>query len=145
MQVLLGCGNDYREGWVHLDRAPFAHVDIVHDLNCIPWPFEDLSVERIEAIDVLEHLHNTVAFMDECWRVLQPWGLLYVQAVGWQSENLWRDPTHQRGFHPDTFQYFDPRSPWHQSYGNLYTDRYWNVLLTQEHDGNVIVEMRPIK
>lgn len=130
---------------MHVDRVALGHVDVVHDLNIMPWPFGDDVAERIEAIDVLEHLDNTVAVMDECWRILQPSGVLHVQAVGWQSENLWRDPTHKRGFHPDTFLYFDPESSWHQSYGRLYTERAWEVLWRDVRDGNVVAEMRPRK
>jgi len=128
-----------------VDRVALEHVDVVHDLEVTPWPFEDSVAERIEAIDVLERLADTVAFMNECWRILKPTGTLYVQAVGWESENLWRDPTHKRGFHPDTFLYFDPRSSWHQSYGHLYTEREWDVIWQHERDSNVLVEMRPRK
>ena len=144
MKLLLGCGDQRRESWVHLDRHAWEHVDIGWDLDDTPWPLEDETAERIEAIDVLEHLADTVAFMDECWRLLKPGGRLLVQAVGWQSENLWRDPTHKRGFHPDTLRYFDPDSPWHR-YGKLYTQRTWRVLSVREIDGNVITELEPRK
>jgi len=145
MKILLGCGNERREGWVHVDRARRVHVDVVHDLDECPWPFGFDVAERIEAMDVLEHLQDTVAFMDECWRILKPGGRLLVQAVGWQSENLWRDPTHKRGFHPDTFRYFDPDSAWHYRFGCLYTERTWRVLRVREEQGNVIAEMEPRK
>ena len=95
LKVLLGCGNEVRPGWTHVDRVALDHVDVVHDLDVYPWPFGDNTAERIEAIDVLEHLNDTVAFIDECWRILRADGVLHVQAVGWQSENLWRDPTHR--------------------------------------------------
>jgi SAM-dependent methyltransferase len=144
MRILLGCGDEYREGWVHVDQVPLEHVDVVHDLNVYPWPFDCGTAERIEAIDVLEHLRNVVRFMNECWRILKPGGRLLVQAVGWQSENLWRDPTHLRGFHPDTLRYFDPDSEWHR-FGKLYTTRTWRVLSVAEENGNVITELEPRK
>jgi predicted SAM-dependent methyltransferase len=124
-----------------VDRG--ADADVVHDLDTYPWPLEDESAERIEAIDVLEHLRDVVGFMDECWRVLRPDGTLLVQAVSWKSENLWRDPTHVRGFHADTLRYFDPESDWWR-YGKLYTDRYWEVLHVVDGD-NVVTELRPRK
>jgi len=143
--LLLGCGDEVRKGWVHVDwRRHSAHVDVAHDLNIRPWPFEDGCAERIEAIDVLEHLDDVVGFMDECWRILKPGGVLKVQAVGWKSENLWRDPTHRRGFHPDTFLYFDPSSELRRKFGKFYTDRTWRVLRVEEGD-NVTVEMSPRK
>ena len=144
IKLLLGCGAEYRDGWVHLDRAAGAHVDVVHDLNVTPWPLGSGSAARIEALDVLEHLDSTVTFMDECWRILQAGGRLLVQAVGWQSENLWRDPTHKRGFHPDTLRYFDLDSEWYR-YGRLYTTRTWRVLSVREENDNVITELEPRK
>jgi SAM-dependent methyltransferase len=144
MKLLLGCGDEYREGWVHLDRYPGAHVDVVHDLEHVPWPFGFNAATHIEAVDVLEHLSDTVVFMNECWRILRSGGELLVQAVGWQSENLWRDPTHKRGFHPDTLRYFDPDSGWYR-FGKLYTTRTWRVLEVQEENGNVITRLEPRK
>jgi SAM-dependent methyltransferase len=145
LKLLLGCGEDDRPGWVHVDRVALPHVNVIHDLDVYPWPFADNAVEYIEALDVLEHLNDTVAFMDECWRILSPSGTLYVQAVGWQSENLWRDPTHKRGFHPETFAYFDPDSPWCQQYGHLYTRRTWKVLYSELQFDNVVAKMQPRK
>lgn len=144
MKLLLGCGNEQRVGWVHLDRRALRHVDVVHDLDVAPWPFEDASAGRIEAIDVLEHLEDPVAFFDECWRILRPGGTLLVQAVRYTSENCWRDPTHKRGFHPDTFRYFDPEEEWGRRYAHLYTDRPWKVLRIEDGD-NVRAEMTPRK
>jgi SAM-dependent methyltransferase len=128
-----------------VDRCPLAHVDVVHDLNVVPWPFEDSSVEHIMAIDLVEHLDDVVAFMDECWRILMPGGTLSIQAVSWQSENLWRDPTHKRGFHQDTFLYFDPRTDWGDRYGRLYTQFHWRVVCVDDDGDSVRAEMMPRK
>lgn len=144
MLILLGCGHERREGWVHVDRWKHGeHVDVAHDLDVIPWPFESDCAERIEAMDVVEHLDSVVAFMDECWRMLSPGGILKVRAISYRSENLWRDPTHRRGFHRDTFCYFDPSSEWHR-YGHFYTLRTWQILWIEDGD-NVTAEMTPRK
>jgi SAM-dependent methyltransferase len=148
MKLLLGCGDENRgKDWVHVDRVGLGHVDVVWDLNVRPWPFEEGDVERIEAVDVLEHLDDTVGFFDECWRVLRPGGRLVVQTVHYASENCWRDPTHRRGYHPDMFYYFDPSSPWWQTFGKLYTERTWRVLRVVHlvEDGNIWAEMEPLK
>ena len=145
MRLLLGCGDEVRAGWVHHDRVRHGdHVNVGHDLNLTPWPFEDGSAECIEALDVLEHLDDVVGFFDECWRVLAPDGRLLVQTVHYESENCWRDPTHRRGFHPDVFWYFDPTSPWWQ-FGKFYTERPWRVLGVRVSDGNIIAELEPRK
>jgi hypothetical protein len=63
--------------------------------------------------------------------------------VSWRSENLWRDPTHRRGFHADTLRYFDPDSPWWR-YGHLYTERPWRVLSVEDGD-NIVTVLSPRK
>lgn len=35
----VGCGDYKREGYTGLDIVPLAGVDVVHDMNKIPWPF----------------------------------------------------------------------------------------------------------
>ena len=128
MKLLLGCGDEQREGWIHHDRVQHSeHVDSAWDLEYYPWPWPDGAFERIEAMDVLEHLTDTVAFMDECWRILKPGGALKVRVPHYQSEDAWRDPTHKRAFHPDTFQYFDPDKEWGELYGQFYTDKHWQL------------------
>jgi len=145
LMILLGCGDENRDGWVHVDLIQHGdHVDVVHDLNVIPWPFDDDSAQRIEANDVLEHLDDVVTFFDECWRVLAPGGILRVQTVRYTSENAWRDPTHRRPFHPDVFKYFDPAFVWWQQYGKFYTERSWRVIWVQDED-NIKAELTPRK
>ena len=128
IKLLLGCGDERREGWVHQDRRARPGVDVVHDLETRPWPWADSSASHIEAIDLLEHLDDVVGFMDECWRVLEPGGTLFVRAVHAESKNLWLDPTHKRGFIQETFDYFDPERPWGAKYGHLYTERGWRLV-----------------
>ncbi len=61
MKLLLGCGDEHREGWLHHDRVRHSsRVDSAHDLEVYPWPWPDMAFECIEALDVLEHLTITV-------------------------------------------------------------------------------------
>jgi SAM-dependent methyltransferase len=144
-RLLLGCGEERRAGWVHLDFSPRAAADVVHDLNVYPWPFEDGAFSEIEALDVLEHLDGVVPFMDECWRILRPGGRLTVRVPHYMDQNAWRDPTHKRAFHPDVFAYFDMRTQWGQRYGRLYTSRWWKMLEQRTVGGNITAVMEPVK
>jgi SAM-dependent methyltransferase len=144
MKLLLGCGEERREGWTRVDVCAGVEPDIVLDLEVRPWPFDSGSAEAIEALDVLEHLADTVGFMDECWRVLSPGGTLKVRVPDWQSANAWGDPTHKRAFCAQTFSYFDVRSDWWHRYGRLYTSRGWK-LLSSWCDGNITAELTPVK
>ena len=50
----------------------------VHDLASGPLPFEDASFKAVFAGEIIEHLVDTTAFLDEVRRVLGPGGILVV-------------------------------------------------------------------
>lgn len=132
--LVLGCGNKPYEGAVNHDITKHSeHVDIAFDLNWQCWPVKQESFKIIIAEDVLEHLDDFIHFFDECWRILRPGGQIVVQVPRYDSENVWRDPTHRRGYHADCFRYLDPDSFWGRKYG-MYTDKKWKVNTIQDGD-----------
>jgi len=113
----------------HDRRRHSEHVDVVHDLEVRPWPWEDGMCAGIVAFDVVEHLADTLAFMDEAHRVLRPGGRMFLHTSNALfPEEAWRDPTHRRTFTLESFDFFDPERRWGQEYGCWYTDRYWRVI-----------------
>lgn len=44
---------------VNLDRVALPGIDVVHDLDVGPWPFEDGAASSIEAKDVFEHVNDS--------------------------------------------------------------------------------------
>ena len=52
------------------------------DLNGV-WPYTDDSFDVVHCAQVIEHLHNTRLFVQECLRVLKPGGTAFIT-----SENL---------------------------------------------------------
>ena len=54
----LGCGNDIRPDYVNLDVADLEGVDVVHDLDQLPLPFDDESFREILCLDVFEHVDH---------------------------------------------------------------------------------------
>jgi SAM-dependent methyltransferase len=75
----LGCGEHKKEGYINLDWSPLNVPDIVHDLNVVPYPFEDNSFDLIEIFHVLEHLDKPFIIMREMHRILRPGGVLHVK------------------------------------------------------------------
>lgn len=108
----LGCGNHPEPGWTHHDRWKHSpHVDVAFDLEVMPWPLADASVEKLLATDVFEHLKCDVqTWLDECWRVLIPQGELSLRLPAWNNPYSWRDPTHYRVFHHESFLYWCPQA-----------------------------------
>jgi predicted SAM-dependent methyltransferase len=58
MKLNLGCGSDYRQGYINVDRVSGV-ADVVHDLNVFPYPWSDNSVDEIVARHILEHLEDS--------------------------------------------------------------------------------------
>jgi SAM-dependent methyltransferase len=101
----LGCGTDVRAGWLNLDVAPLAGVDVVHDLRRLPLPFGDDRFAEILAKDVLEHL-DYLPLLRELHRILSPGGALHVVSPHFTSAAVWLDPTHRTAFSIDTLRFF---------------------------------------
>jgi len=112
---------------IFCDIRPFERVDVVHDLNIVPWPFENDRFYSISAIHLVEHLRDLVSFMNECHRVLAPGGTLYIETpmAGGDPDLEFCDPTHVRCYRPHSFiNYFTVEGV--LDFG--YTDRPWSIL-----------------
>lgn len=115
MELLIGCGNDRRKKvtfpevpneWsgelVTLDVDESCNPNVVHDLNIIPYPFDDAMFDEIHAYEVLEHCGRQGDwrfFFDqfyEFWRILKPGGYLVATVPMWDSPWAWGDPGHTR-------------------------------------------------
>lgn len=96
IKLNLGCGSFPIAGYVNVDIANVPGVDVVHDLDVSPWPWETGSVDRIDAKDVFEHVIDAITFVTECHRVLRPGGVLHVRTPHWRSQDAYTDPTHRR-------------------------------------------------
>jgi SAM-dependent methyltransferase len=105
----LGCGNHILPGYVNVDAAKLPGVDVVHDLRGFPWPFESEQFEEVIAVDVLEHLPDTIRTMEELFRVTKPGGLVHIRVPYFNAWDASYDPTHVRTFNENSFDFFDPR------------------------------------
>jgi len=129
--LIVGCGShvEFKEkDHVYLDIRPYKNVDVVHNCDDYPWPFEDNSFLNISAIHVVEHLHKLLTpFMDECWRILMPGGALYIETpcAGMDPDLEWADPTHVRCYRPHSFTNYFLRAEMHKL---NYTARPWSLL-----------------
>lgn len=101
----LGCGQDYREGWVNLDISSTVGADVVHDIEKLPLPFEDDSFEEILCHDILEHVEY-LPIMKELYRILAPGGEITIRVPHYTSRNNFIDPTHIKQFSIQLFDYF---------------------------------------
>jgi len=80
MKLNLGSGHSSKIGYTNVDIYPFDNVDIVHDLEEIPYPFDDNSAVEIYMSHSLEHVSMTSvpSLLRECYRILQKNGNLII-------------------------------------------------------------------
>lgn len=109
MKLNLGCGNDYKQGWVNVDQGN-CRKDIDHNIEIVPWPFEDSSATHMYLSHVLEHIsrENFVDFVAEMHRVGKAGCVIDIEAPYAGSDNFWTDPTHKMPLTTRTFDFFDP-------------------------------------
>ncbi len=71
----LGCGIDYKEGWINVDLDKSVKADLYFDVRK-KFPLKDSQYSYILVQDLLEHLTKKDGrrFLEECWRVLTPGG-----------------------------------------------------------------------
>lgn len=128
----IACGNAPLLGAINHDRTLFAdYVDIAHDLNVLPWPWADNSIEHIQAHNIVEHLNDFYDFFNEAWRILMPRGTIDVIVPRYDHVNVAIDPTHKRGYHVESFHFLDPDTLWGAK-AHMYSDRRWRLLELHE-------------
>jgi len=107
IKLSLGCGPNKAPGYIGVDRIKFPTVDIVHDLDCYPYPFEDNSVDEVVCSHILEYLQDFNKAMDEIYRICKPDALVAIKAPYYKSNYAFGDPAHKHFFTEQSFIYFN--------------------------------------
>ena len=102
----LGCGIDYREGFVNVDFHSHIKIDVQHDLNVVPYPFKDEEFDFILASHVLEHLDKPFVIMKELHRILKKDGKLHLKVPHFSRG--FTHSEHRAGFDLTFPYYFNP-------------------------------------
>lgn len=129
VKLNLGCGNDYREGWINFDMWA-EHVDMRADARA-PLVFTDGELEEIYASGVLEQIGPNEFFrdlMNECHRVLKAGGRLTAIVPNAAYPIAFRDPFDCRRFTEETWQYLNAESRFWKNYGSIYGFAPWKIV-----------------
>lgn len=110
----LGCGDKHLEKPVINNNMKYIGLDI-NDLNfeIDKFPLDNNSVDIIVSLAVIEHSFNPDKFMQECYRVLKPGGLIFISTPNfiYSIKSFYNDPTHVRPYTPTSlrllFEMFD--------------------------------------
>lgn len=94
MKILdVGCGTNKEQGAVGIDKYQLPGVDIVHDLDKFPWPFEDDIFDKVLFRHSINHLNDLLAVMGEVHRICKPDAEVVIIAPHFSSDNIFTDPT----------------------------------------------------
>ena len=100
MKLNLGCGNKIYDGYINVDKFDIYNVDIQHDLEKFPYPFEDNWVEEIILSHVLEHIGQNpdifIKILKEFYRVCKNQALIKIAVPHPRHDDFLSDPTHVR-------------------------------------------------
>lgn len=102
----LGSGKKRMADAVNVDLVPDTAPDVVHNLNIRPWPLPDGQFTHVFAHDVIEHLDDIVATMEEIHRVCKAGAVVEITVPHYSSGNAFTDPTHRHYFGRFSFSYF---------------------------------------
>jgi SAM-dependent methyltransferase len=106
----LGSGRKYHPDAVNIDLVASTKPDIVHDLDQLPWPLPSGAFREVWAYDVLEHLDDLVAVMEEIHRVCAPGARVKITVPHYSCSNAFTDVTHRHYFSRFSFGYFTGES-----------------------------------
>ena len=144
--LILGAGiNHVREDHKFaVDILHSPNIDLVHNLDVVPWPLPNDQFIHASAMHVVEHLQSLITFMNECHRVLKLGGSLYIETplAGADPDLEFADPTHVRCYRKHSFiNYFTLEGI--RNFG--YTDKAWAILFISDENSLLKVHLTPIK
>ena len=106
-----------------MDLAALPTVDVVHDIDEVPFPFKDDSFDEVHLVHVVEHARSIVRLMEEVHRISRPGARVRIVTPHYTDSMSWQDPTHRWHLNSYSFRYFDPT--YRSSY---YTNARFRVL-----------------
>ncbi len=137
MILNIGCGKAPRDGAVNHDKKKyFPHVDVAHDLDEYPWPWDDEEFDEIHAVAVLEHLKDLVRSLEECHRILKLGGRMHMQVPHYRSRIAHDDPTHRWFLTTRSMDYFVEGTVHGDIYG-FYSTMRWKKISCELEEENI--------
>ncbi len=127
----IGCGDDYRKGWINLDYNDKYETDVIHDLNNFPYPFKKEELDYIYCSHILEHVDDFFKTLKELLKILKKKGTLHIVVPHFSNGNGYNDLSHKRFFGWFTFKIIE--SDYYQEDFNFEIVKQRFNFLSREH------------
>ena len=137
----VGCGRDYKHGWINIDISPHVSTDFLMDIRKDLLPAKDRTVDEIYISGVLEQIGSNDELLhaiNECYRVLKDGGRMIVIVPNARYAIAHRDPMDVRKFTPETFAYFERSSQEYRLYGSVYGFPGWSQISIAENERHIM-------
>jgi len=155
MKINIGCGRDYRPGWLNTDISNATKTDVYFDIRkdtiikgatvgadkVRVIPVLDGEAELVYISGVLEQIadnNQLIHALNECWRVLETGGKIVIVVPNAKYAIAHRDPMDIRKFTTDTFRYFIEGTQEYRDYGSVYGFKPWQSLDIQENQRHIL-------
>lgn len=100
----LGCGSDIRKDYVNLDIINREGVDVVHNLEVFPYPFEDNTFDEVISFHVIEHIEHIDELFKELERICKRGAIIKIVVPYFASPSYNIDPSHKRKYNYQTLE-----------------------------------------
>ncbi len=105
MKLNIGCGYDYKEGYVNIDNTEEIKTDLCMNPDEERLPYKKNSVEEIYCRHTYEHFENPLFVLEEFYRVVKKGGkIIIITPFGFNLSDTLFHKTN--GFHHKTFRQF---------------------------------------
>jgi SAM-dependent methyltransferase len=150
MKINIGCGRDYKAGWLNTDISRDCKADAYFDIRkdiIVKGPrvgdkVVDNSADYVYISGVLEQIgenEHLVHAMNECWRVLKDGGIMEVIVPNARFAIAHQDPMDVRKFTKETFLYFLGGSRQYKLYGSVYGFKPWSDISIEENERHIMI------
>lgn len=133
IKLNLGCGKDYKDGWINVDFNKEVKADIYADLTK-KLPFKNNEVDEVLMDNTLEHIKREkfLNFMDEIHRICKPRALIKIYVPHFTSTTAFKHPTHYNFFGLCTFGFMEAGERKGINFsGERYNKARFNILKEQ--------------
>jgi predicted SAM-dependent methyltransferase len=150
LRLNIGCGRDYKEGWINTDISREVKAEAYFDIRTekirsserTGSEVPDGAVEQIYISGVLEQIgenEHLIHAMNECHRVLRKGGVMEVVVPNAQFAVAHQDPMDVRKFTRGTFPYFIEGMRQHDFYGSVYGFKGWERFDVLENERHIMI------